>query len=94
MEAKKIKRWSIIFRALANPNRLKIIELLTTTEKMSVSEITEKLDIAFKATSNHLAILKNLDVIESQGKEGHIYYSLSGDLPKDFKKAIDIALKF
>jgi len=51
------------------------------------------LEISFKATSNHLAILKNLDVLDAQGVEGHVFYSINLQMPKDFQKIIEIILK-
>jgi len=88
-----MKRWTVIFRALANINRLKIIKLLVDGRKMSVTNIAEDLGISFKATSNHLALLKNLDVLEAQGIAGHVFYSFNRQLPKDFQKIIKIILK-
>ncbi|MBI3638118.1 winged helix-turn-helix transcriptional regulator [Candidatus Wolfebacteria bacterium] len=85
-----MKRWTVIFRALANINRLKIIKMLSGGGKMNVGEIAEELKISFKATSNHLAILKNLDVLESQGAEGHVFYFIDSRMPEDFKKAINL----
>ena len=88
-----MKRWIVVFRALANINRLKIIKLLADGRKMSVTDIAENLQISFKATSNHLALLKNLDVIDALGASGHVFYSFNRQLPKDFQKIIEIALK-
>jgi DNA-binding transcriptional ArsR family regulator len=88
-----MKRWTDVFRTLANINRLKIIKLLADGRKMSVTDIAEDLGISFKATSNHLALLKNLDVLEAQGTAGHVFYSINPQLPKDFQKIIEITLK-
>lgn len=85
-----MKRWTVIFRALANINRLKIIKMLSGGSRMNVGEIAEDLKISFKATSNHLAILKNLDVLESQGAEGHVFYFINPEMPKDFQRAIGL----
>ena len=89
---KDMKRWTVVFRALANINRLKIIQMLLrgNSKRMTVSEIADELKISFKATSNHLAILKNLDVLEAQGKDGHVFYSISAQMPKDLRKSIDL----
>lgn len=78
----------MVFRVLANENRLKIIELLSRRSKMTVGDIAEYLKISFKATSNHLVMLKNLDVLEAQGTAGHVFYSLNNNLPPDFRKVI------
>ncbi len=85
-----MKRWTIVFKALANVNRLKIIKLLSDGRKMNVGEITASLKISFTATSNHLIMLQKLDVLEADGKDGHIFYSLNLDLPSDFAKAIKL----
>ena len=87
-----MKRWAIIFRALANINRLKIIEMLSAGQKINVTDISDKLNISFKATSNHLAILKNLDVLEAHGTAGHVFYYLNPKIPADFKKTINFIL--
>jgi DNA-binding transcriptional ArsR family regulator len=87
---KRAKRWTVIFRALANINRLKIIRILSDGSRMSVTDIAENLRISLKATSNHLAILKNLDVLEDQGSDGHVYYSVNPQMPADFHKAIGL----
>ncbi|MEK9168207.1 MAG: ArsR family transcriptional regulator [Patescibacteria group bacterium] len=88
-----MKRWTVIFRTLANINRLKIIKMLAGGQKMNVGDIAEDLKISFKATSNHLAMLKNLDVLEAQGADGHVFYSVNSQMPKDFQKIIEITLK-
>ena len=85
---KNIKRWTIIFRVLSNVNRIKIIEMLLAGRKMNVSEIAKNLGVSFKSTSNHLSILKNLDVLESQGKDGHVFYYINSHMPKDFQHII------
>lgn len=88
-----MKRWTVVFRTLSNINRLKIIAMLSDGRKMNVGDIAEDLKISFKATSNHLAMLKNLDVLEAQGVDGHVFYSVNPKMPKDFQKIIEIVLK-
>lgn len=83
----------MIFRALANINRLKIIKLLADGRKINVTDIAENLGISFKATSNHLALLKNLDVLETQGIAGHVFYSFNSQMPNDFHKVLKHTLK-
>jgi DNA-binding transcriptional ArsR family regulator len=87
---KNIKRWTVVFRTLSNVNRLKIIEMLLGGQKMNVSEITRSLGVSFKSTSNHLAILKNLDIVESYGKDGHVFYFINQNMSKDFHKTIHL----
>lgn len=88
-----MKRWTVVFRALANINRLKIIKMLAGGQKMSVTDISAELKISFKATSNHLAILKNLEILETQGAAGHVFYCLDPQMPEDISRAVDLFLK-
>jgi len=88
-----MKRWTQIFKALANINRLKIIQLLYGRGRLTVSEIAHELDISFRATSKHLILLHGLDVLTSLGKDGHVFYDFNRSLPQDIKRIIDVFLK-
>ena len=84
------KRWVNISKALGNINRLKIIQMLSGGRNMSVSEIADAIKVSIKSTSRHLSILRNLDLLESEGKDGRVFYSLSKSAPADFKNAIKL----
>lgn len=88
-----MKRWTQIFKALANINRLKIIQLLANRMAMTVSDISDELEISFRGTSQHLIILHGLDILTSQGKDGHVYYGYNRNLPNDIKKIVEVFLK-
>lgn len=84
-----MKRWTVVFRTLGNVNRLKIIKMLSGGRKMTVGDIATNLKISFTATSNQLIILKNLDILDAQGKLGHVFYSLNPKISSDFRKIIN-----
>ncbi|MGC8864169.1 MAG: ArsR/SmtB family transcription factor [Bacteroidales bacterium] len=63
-------------RALAHPMRIAIIDMLTDTPKMSVTEIYERLGIEQAAASHHLNILKNKGILISKRDGKKIFYSL------------------
>jgi predicted transcriptional regulator len=84
------KRWTIIFKALGNINRIKIIQMLFKGQSLNVTQISTELGISLKATSQHLIILQNLDVLETVGKQGHVFYMLSKSLPADIKNSIKL----
>lgn len=90
IQKQNVKRWVVVFRALANTNRLKIIRMLRDGRKMSVTDISSELRISFKATSNHLAMLRSLDVLEATGTEGRVLYSVNSGMPEDFYAAIGL----
>lgn len=87
---KNTKRWTQIFKAMSNINRVRIIKILFGNDKMSVSEIADELDISLKATSKHLIILHNLDALSNKGKDSRVEYWLNPDLPADIKKTIEL----
>ncbi len=88
-----MKRWTQIFKALANINRLKIINLLANGMSLTVTQITDELDISFRGTSRHLLLLHGLDILSSVGRNGHVFYSYNRSLPGDVKKIVEIFLK-
>ena len=53
--------WATWFRALGDPTRLLILNLLATKGRsMTVGEITEQLDVGQSTVSHHLSILAEL----------------------------------
>lgn len=64
-----------LLKALANPFRLEIIEMLSQGEK-NVGGIVQATNLTFANASQHLQVLKNSNIVKSR-KEGHnVYYSL------------------
>jgi len=87
-----MKRWTQIFKALANFNRLKIIKLLSDGRALNVSDIAGEIGISLNATSKHLIILSNFDVLDSNGREGHVFYNLNPKMPLDIRKGVNLFL--
>lgn len=92
MGNRSLKQWATIFRGLGNPNRLRILKLLSQTEKMAVSALAEELGISLKNTSRNLSILLQLDLVEFQGKHDRVYYSLNSRLADEISKILKIIL--
>ena len=69
---------SKLLKALSNPFRLEIIEMLSQGEK-SVEGIVQTTNLSIANASQHLQVLKNNNIVKSR-KEGHyVYYSLIND---------------
>lgn len=64
------------FRALSDPLRLKIIEILSSQE-LCVCELCEKLDVSQSKLSFHLKNLKEASLIRSRQQGRWMYYSLN-----------------
>ena len=65
-----------LFKALADANRRKILELLRQRD-MSVTELLENFSITQASLSHHLDILKRADLLLTERRCQFIYYSLN-----------------
>ena len=65
-----------IFKALGDPNRLRILSLISHQE-LCVCEITSILDISQSNASQHLARLRSVDLVKERRQAQWIYYSLN-----------------
>ncbi|MCI1273303.1 MAG: metalloregulator ArsR/SmtB family transcription factor [Clostridiaceae bacterium] len=72
-----------IFKALANPMRLQIIDLLLNGEKC-VCEIVKELNYEQSHISKGLVKLKSVHLIKDRKDGLNVYYSLNCDCMKDF----------
>ena len=72
----RIDRASQMLKAIAHPIRLSILDILESGGKYCVSEIHEALNIEQAVASQHLKILKDKDVIDSEKDGKHCYYFL------------------
>ena len=68
-----MKELQKILKALANRRRLAILKFLKSNRTVNVSQIAEEINLSFKSTSRHLAILLARDILEKEqiGLEVH-----------------------
>lgn len=64
------------FKALSDPLRLQVIELLREQE-MCVCDLTQQLQVSQSKLSFHLKALRDAGLIRSRRQERWIYYSLN-----------------
>jgi len=75
-----------LLKALANPKRLEVIQLLRQG-KLQVSEMERMLDLPQANLSQHLMILRRWGVVRAQRKGKEMYYSLTH---RNFAQASDL----
>ncbi len=64
------------FRALADPTRRRILELLAQRD-LTAGEIAEEFPIAFPSVSRHLGVLKDAGLVAAEREGQHIRYTLN-----------------
>jgi DNA-binding transcriptional ArsR family regulator len=74
-----------IFHALADPSRRAIFESLTRGEA-AVKELTARFDISQPAVSQHLAALKEANLVNARREGRRVFYRVE---PRGMKPLID-----
>ena len=64
-------------KALGNTSRLKILKFLKKIKTASVIEISGGTKCSYKATSKHLAILFQADIVDREQRGYEMHYRLS-----------------
>jgi DNA-binding transcriptional ArsR family regulator len=65
-----------ILKALANKRRILILKYLKRVGKASVGEVSDAIKLSFKATSKHLMILSNMDIVDKEQISLTMFYFL------------------
>ena len=86
LDISKLESVANMLKAIAHPMRIAILSLLENENKMTVSEIHQKLGIEQSSTSHHLGILKDKGVLVSKREGKNTYYFLKHE---NFAKVIE-----
>ncbi|MDO8729203.1 MAG: metalloregulator ArsR/SmtB family transcription factor [bacterium] len=84
----KEKEKERILKALANRRRLAIIDLLHKEREQSVGEIANSIKLSFRATSKHLSVLMNADILEKEQRSLQMFYSLNKNAPNTIRQLL------
>lgn len=71
-----------VLKALANKRRLAALHFVKTKKEVSVGDISEHLQLSFKATSKHLAVLFNAGIMDKEQRSVQMIFSVSPNLPE------------
>jgi ArsR family transcriptional regulator, arsenate/arsenite/antimonite-responsive transcriptional repressor len=71
-----------VFRALSDPTRREILELLRSGPRTS-GEIAEKFSTSWATISRHLSVLKDADLIIAERDGQHVVYELNTTVFQD-----------
>ncbi|HEU0151772.1 MAG TPA: metalloregulator ArsR/SmtB family transcription factor [Arenimonas sp.] len=81
---------SDLLKAMANPQRLRVLCLLIERE-MSVGEINALVDLSQSALSQHLAVLREKNLVSTRREAQTVYYAVSDGLVHDIIESLHAA---
>jgi len=91
-EAEIIGRAYTFFRAISDPNRLKILCLLEKGS-MCVCEIVSAVEISDKLASHHLKQLKKIGILIDKREGKFIRYSLDKKAIREYKRIFNQVIR-
>jgi DNA-binding transcriptional ArsR family regulator len=71
-----------VFRALADPTRRRILELLGGGDR-TAGQIAGEFSIAFASVSHHLRILRDAELVRTRREGQNIHYRLNASVFQD-----------
>jgi len=80
-----------VYKTLGEKNRLKTIKILSSQmeDAICVNDVSRMLGISQPSASQHLKILKIMDLIKESKEGSHVYYTLNLSKMYEYKKLID-----
>src|SRR5713226_2250541 len=86
--------WVRIFKALADPTRLRILAAVAE-EELAVGEIQEVVDSMQSSVSRNLAILREAGFVSDRREGTNVYFSLRRDMAEPARQLFDsVARRF
>jgi DNA-binding transcriptional ArsR family regulator len=74
----QVKKCADLLQAIAEPNRIRIIECLWDGSK-NVTELSKLLDVKIVNVSHHLGVLRSAGLVRQEKKGRFVVYSLHPD---------------
>lgn len=76
LTTEKMEKVAFILKTTAHPTRIAIVQLLAQQESLSVTDISEKLQVEQSLLSHHLTGMKLKGILSSKRDGKNIYYAL------------------
>lgn len=89
---RKTEDLSRVFKALGDPTRLSIVQLLYRHRgALCVNALTKMLSVSQSAVSQHLRVLKDIGLIRGSRTGMHVHYSIDKEEVNRYKDLFDDA---
>ena len=66
-----------LFKGLAHPYRIRILELLAEDDEVSVAALQAETELEPSHLSQHLSVLRRHHLVASERRASHVYYRLA-----------------
>ena len=76
LSAEKMEKLAFILKTTAHPTRIAIVQLLAANNSLSVTDLSEKLNVEQSLLSHHLSGMKLKGILSSSREGKNIYYAL------------------
>ena len=76
LSVEKMEKVAFILKTTAHPTRIAIVQLLAATDRLSVTDISDKLNVEQSLLSHHLTGMKLKGILSSSRDGKNIYYAL------------------
>ncbi|MET4109044.1 MULTISPECIES: metalloregulator ArsR/SmtB family transcription factor [Hymenobacter] len=76
LTTEKMEKVAFILKTTAHPTRIAIVQLLANQERLSVTELSEELNIEQSLVSHHLTGMKLKGILSSHRDGKNIFYAL------------------
>ncbi|MBY9006927.1 MAG: winged helix-turn-helix transcriptional regulator [Candidatus Lokiarchaeota archaeon] len=86
---------SDLFKTLGDPTRLRLISLLmfNNEDRLRVIDFAEKIGISQPAITQHIKILKELNLIKSERDQNKKYYYINTEVFESYRKILSKSLE-
>ncbi len=84
-----LKKSSMFLRAINHPLRQRMLEIIDSDPKITVTKIYVKLRLEQSVASQHLAILRNAGFVLAERNGKYIHYSVNHDRVSQAKSLIE-----
>jgi ArsR family transcriptional regulator len=66
-----------LFKGLAHPYRIRVLEILASSDEVSVAEMISKTGLEASHLSQHLSVLRRYRLVTSERRASVVYYRLA-----------------
>lgn len=66
-----------LFKGLAHPFRIRLLELLSAADEVSVTALQQETGLEASHLSQHLSVLRRHHLVVSERRASHVYYRLA-----------------